>query len=635
MLKPIRDRVAIESLEPRFLLSGAMIVTTEALAEAFGDVADWYTRKGYPAEVVTIESIDANYQGVDTQERIRNCIRDYHENLDILYVLLGGDSSVVPDRDTSRLGDQDVPTDLYYSSLGGQWDADADGIFGEVSDDMVTFDYDTIVGRYPVQTPEQVETILGKVMAYETAPPQGDWANDMLAVGNKLWSTGDAQQKSIQADSTYVRANWANRNLDMFFDTETSWDSAIPGDYLLNSQNLLSAMGGGYQFMHVATHGSKTSWSLESGRLDSGTIGGITESLNVPIVSTVACHTGAFDLAEASLSEAFLRSDNTGTIVYIGSSREGWGIPGDWLGPSFRYSYAFYEQFLVGSTQIAGEVFAEMKADLGPMSAYEGPMRWLQLAINFQGDPLVQMYRNDPIQLDPTFEGQTTQGRQTYEVTDVPAGARVVLRQEGDLYVVGIADGAGDFSTSISPKTGTMQMTVIARDAAVFTTEISVVATAPAPISFTQAGALVAYGLGQPSGGWGSTGTSPVETPVATLVETPAQATTTRTVITLDYGAAAPARASDGDDPPDATVDRQAEGSRPAPDPRVEHGQGQTETTADILAPAVPPAGADNSNAPATHDSGGSDVLVTTETIISVDLTSGWDLEGGARRFTV
>ena len=626
MLRPIRNRVALEILEPRFLLSAAMIVTSEALAEAFGDVADWYTRKGYPAEVVTIESIDANYEGADIQERIRNCIRDYHENRDVLYVLLGGDSSVVPDRDTQRMSDQSVPTDLYYSSLGGQWDADGDGVFGEAAGDMVSFDYDTIVGRYPVRTPEQVETILAKVVAYETAPPQADWANSMLAVGNKLWNPGDAQQKSIQADSTYVSPNWADRTLDVFFDTETSWDSQAPGDVLLNSQNLISAMGNGYQFMHMATHGSKTAWSLESGRLDSGTIGGITESLNVPIVSTVACDTGAFDLAEASLSEAFLRSDNTGTVVYIGSSREGWGIPGTWLGPSFRYSYAFYEEFLVGPTQIAGEVFAEMKADFGRMSAYEGPMRWLQFAINFQGDPLVQMYRDDPVQLDPTFDGQTTQGGQTYEISDVPAGARVVLWQGSDLYVVGIADEAGDFSTSISPRPGVMQMTVIAPDAAVFTAEVSVAATPVVP-----AAPVVAYGLGQPSGGWGSNSESPGEALVKVFVETPTKTpTTTQTVPPLDYGAAALRQASDSDTPAGSTVGQRVEPAGPAPDPQVDHGQVQADTAADIPAPVAPPArapaGSDHSNTTAGNVSGSDDVLVTTETIISVDLASGWDL---------
>jgi len=195
----------------------------------------------------------------------------------------------------------------------------------------------------------------------------------------------------------------------------------------------------------------------------------------VPIVSTIACDTGAFDRAEASLSEAFLRSDSTGTVVYIGSSREGWGIPGTWLGPSFQYSYEFYRQFLTGQTQIAGEVFAEMKSGFDWKSAYEGATRWLQFAINFQGDPLVQMYRDDPVMLAPAFEAEITEGDQTYDVSGIPAGARVVLWQDADVYIVGSADQAGTFSADISPQSGAMQVTVIAPDAAVFTGEVTVV----------------------------------------------------------------------------------------------------------------------------------------------------------------
>ena len=59
------DRFSVlENLEPRLLMaSGAMIVTSEALAGAFQDVADWYTRKGHDAVVVTTESIASIIMG--------------------------------------------------------------------------------------------------------------------------------------------------------------------------------------------------------------------------------------------------------------------------------------------------------------------------------------------------------------------------------------------------------------------------------------------------------------------------------------------------------------------------------------------------------------------------------------------
>ncbi len=465
----------LESLEPRFLLSsGALIVTSDALAGAFQDVANWYTRKGFPAQIVTTESIYSAYSGADSQEKIRNCIRDYHQNHGVKYVLLGGDNSIVPDRDTKGYKRTDTPTDFYYSSLSGTWDDNGDGLYGEGAYDTVNFAYDTIVGRYPVRTAAHVQTLLAKVIAYETAPPTSNWATDMLAVGEELWDPGDVEYKTLKVDELYVEPYWADRQLDTFFDTSTSWDSAEAGDYTLNSSNLLTAMGNDYQFMHMATHGWYTSWSLESGSFTSSTVAGMTESINVPIVSTIACHTGAFDKVDSSLSEAFLRSDKTGTVVYIGCSREGWGIPGNWIGPSYEFSYNFYKKFLTGSSRLAGEVFAEMKAGFASRSGYEGSIRWLQYGINFQGDPMVQMYRDDPTMLAPTLASEITEGAQAYSVGNLPGGAKVVLWQGDNVYEVGYANGAGTFSTTIDAAVGSMKVTVIADDAAVYTDDVTI-----------------------------------------------------------------------------------------------------------------------------------------------------------------
>jgi len=455
-----------------------MIVTSEALAGAFQDVADWYTRKGHDAVVVTTESIASNYSGADLQEQIRNAIRDYHENDGVDYVLLGGDNAIVPDRDTVGYTHTDMPSDLYYSSLTGDWDADGDGLFAEVGDDQVNFTYDTIVGRYPVRTAAQVQTLLAKVVAYETAPPQADWATNMLATGDMLWDPGDSESKSLKADSLYVSPYWSDRQLDTMFDTGTSWDTSTPGDYTLNAGNLLTAMGNDYQFMHMSTHGATHAWALESGYFTSSTVSAMSQAVNVPIVSTIACDTGGFDQGYTSLSEAFLRSDKTGTVVYLGSSREGWGIPGTWLGPSFEYSYTFYQEFLTGDSRIAGEVFAETKANFASRAAYDGSMRWINLSLNFQGDPLVRMYRDDPVMLDPSLQEAITAGTQDYRITDLPAGAEVVLWQGDDVYVMGQADGSGTFVAQIDAVAGEMKVTVLANDAAIYTADVTVAAAA-------------------------------------------------------------------------------------------------------------------------------------------------------------
>ncbi len=492
---PTGSLPAFESLEKRLLMSGgALIITNSQLAAAFQQVADWYTRKGYPAEIVTLDAIYSQYSGVDSQERIRNCIRDYHDNEGVDYVLLGGDDSIVPDRNTYvKVGSYiqtTMPTDLYYASLEGTWDSDGDHIYGEAGQDTdVYLTYDVIVGRYPVRTAEHVTNLYNKVVAYETTPPQTDWATEMLAAGVRLWNSygagtyngisfdhtaSDAEIKSLTADAEYVLPYWSERDLDIFFDSATSWDGAASGDYSLNAANLSAAMSNGYQFMQMSTHGNYTLWGLESGGYSSGTVSGLSDPFDVAIVSTMACNTGGFDAADPALSEAFLRSPDTGTIVYLGCSRYGWGYASTSLGPSLRYSYQFYKEFLTGESTLAGEAFAASKEYFAPSSAYDGSYRWVQFGLNFQGDPMVQMYRTDPVTLDPVYASQIDDDAQTFTVSGLTPGARVCLWQGEGVYEVGEADGQGEYSVQIDPETGELLLTVIAQDAAVYTGTIDV-----------------------------------------------------------------------------------------------------------------------------------------------------------------
>lgn len=484
---------SVEPLEPRQLMAGgALIITSNSLASAFQNVSDWYTRKGYPAHVLTTETIAASYSGADLQAKIRNAVIDYHDNHGVGYVLLGGDDTVVPDRNAYvSVGSYvaaDMPTDLYYGSLTGTWDANGNGVYGEIADN-VGLTYDVVVARYPVRTAGQVQTILNKVIAYETTPVAANWATKMLAAGDQLWGTyaagtyngitvnhaaSDAELKTRYADSQYVLPYFPQRQLDYLFDSYTSWDNGTSGSYLQNSANVLSAMGNGYQFMHMATHGSDTAWGLESGLLSATDVANLSRQINVPFISTIACNTGAFDRAEASLSEAFLRSPNTGTIAYLGSSRYGWDYYGSSLGPSMRYSYEFYEALFSSAGGPAGDAFAASKEALAYASTSNGAFRWDMFSLNYQGDPLVSTYRHDPTFLHPSYKSSLFDSQQDFSVSSLPAGASVTLWQGDDVYVTGTANAQGVFTARIDPTVGQIKLTVRAQDAAVYTADLDV-----------------------------------------------------------------------------------------------------------------------------------------------------------------
>jgi hypothetical protein len=112
-----------------------MIITSEALAPEFQRLADWKIEKGIPAEIRTVEWIEANYPaGVDAAERVRLFIRDAYANLGTLWVLSAATPRSFPVRyNWSPSGTFIERLLLRVFSWMGTWDADGRA-YGEVED---------------------------------------------------------------------------------------------------------------------------------------------------------------------------------------------------------------------------------------------------------------------------------------------------------------------------------------------------------------------------------------------------------------------------------------------------------------------------------------------------------------------
>lgn len=130
-----------------------VIITTETLVNAapcppddlgwytFQDFADYKNAHGTSTVIVTVEEItnDPYYWNTtnplfnDTQAQIRNFITDAYKNWGIEYVLLGGDTDVVPARYLYYYTgiDRQLPSDLYFSCLNGNYNEDNDEWWGE------------------------------------------------------------------------------------------------------------------------------------------------------------------------------------------------------------------------------------------------------------------------------------------------------------------------------------------------------------------------------------------------------------------------------------------------------------------------------------------------------------------------
>ena len=283
------DGIDVEPTEKAFVptqvpsLSGSavsyLIITDEAMAGEFQRLADHKTSLGLPAVVTTREYIAANFrQGVDLQETMRMFIRDAYQKWGIEYVLLGGDSDILPPRLVNNTlyppGDStDIPVDLYFAGLDGNWNANGNHIFGQpeatgIIDDEVDFLEEVYIGRAPVSTAAQAAIFVDKVMAYEAATYDDDWTNSVMFAAEVLFPADYPADPDIDMDGS----DFAEEQINLSIGPCTTMDvlrmyetfERNPGDVILTRAGFRDSLNTGRR--HLLEDDRKTIECTWSGR---------------------------------------------------------------------------------------------------------------------------------------------------------------------------------------------------------------------------------------------------------------------------------------------------------------------------------------------------------------------------------
>jgi len=77
-----------------------LIITHQDLVPRFQVLASHRQAMGLTAQVISIEDIYDQYtEGGSNQDKIKQCIKEYAVQKGTLWVLLGGDNTIVPDYD--------------------------------------------------------------------------------------------------------------------------------------------------------------------------------------------------------------------------------------------------------------------------------------------------------------------------------------------------------------------------------------------------------------------------------------------------------------------------------------------------------------------------------------------------------
>ncbi len=368
-----------------------VVVTSAALEPEFLPLVDWKTQKGVPATIVTTEWIDANYTGDDAPARLRSFIMDAHDTWGTSWVLLGGDTGVVPVRYCFAMDceanyqpdDNDIPCDLYYADLDGDWNADGDDVYGEIADaiDLIP---DVLVGRASVQYAGDVQAFVAKTLAWERGLTT-DYQLDMLMAGEILWS-------DPYTDS--------GLGLDMIdYESVPPRYDPIAKQYQAQGNEsresvIASLNDGECHFLHDG-HAWFTVLGCGDGYLDRADASGLTNLDRQPVVYSIGCWPASFD--KDCIAERLVENPTGGAVAFIGNSRYGWGSPGNpGYGYSDRFMAAFYRQLFIEGRRHAGSALAAAKAEFAPLSQSENVYRWHQYELNLLGDPELPLWSDEP-----------------------------------------------------------------------------------------------------------------------------------------------------------------------------------------------------------------------------------------------
>lgn len=389
--------------------AGYLIITSQAIKEATERGMNNVVDEGFSklckekrdrVNIImeSVENIGTTMPGRDLAEKIRNYIIKRNNDYGVPWVLLGGDtdnadgSMLVPTRMLNLVGNsgavESVACDMYYSCLDGDWDADGDSNFGQVTDgvDLIPEVY---VGRAPVRTAEDAALFSDKIMSYKTNALT--YANTALLLG-----ADDFHPRSCGATTSHnsIVANYLEPyNFNYYMIHPQKYEDRKDKTYELINE--------GYNFIDIVDHASYSTLLIGDYGLgwvefmypDPTVIRAFNYSNNKPsICIATGCESAKIDRTGGTIAEVWILSPTGGGPAYIGNSAAGVG----WHATFQEFYNSIFGKSLsnIGVALTVAKIAAMLGFDYEPGDSYEtnNIVRKGIMQIVLLGDPEMEAY---------------------------------------------------------------------------------------------------------------------------------------------------------------------------------------------------------------------------------------------------
>lgn len=359
-----------------------IIITSESLADSFDDYIAFKESENIPTTLFTVQNIYQNYSGYDNQNKIRNFIIDAYQtyaqtDTPLDYILIGGDDTVVPYRgmfgQVHSYVDNTMPSDIYYSNLDGDWDANNNGIYGEINDGIDWY-AEVSIGRIATSSPSHINNFINKNIAYVTTENFTNKIAYMYGENlnyNPLTWGGDYKDEIIPLLPS-----------EYHIQTLYERDGTFSADAVSSSIN---------EGLGIINHIGHANYNYVFG-LNNLRVQNLTNT-DYGFAYTQGCYPAAFDQATSghfggSVGQNLVNFGG-GLFAFIGNTRYGWYMPGSTNGPSQAYDITFFEALFDHDILEIGDAFIDSREQLVNQAMSSGVMRWIFYQLILFGDPSV------------------------------------------------------------------------------------------------------------------------------------------------------------------------------------------------------------------------------------------------------
>jgi len=398
-----------------------IIITSSTLTSTFQTLATWKAGFVNGASVYDTTYIYNNYTGVDNQEKIRNFIIDKYEHNGTKYVLLGGDTGVVPYRGfyiySGGYVDYDMAADMYYGHLDGNWNDDGDSYWAEPGEE--DWYAEVAVGRAPVDNSTEAQAFVDKVIAYEQMEKPDVGARKRVCFHESRVQSGnnpDARCLAWNCDDWIPGGYY----IDYLFEedgqvTKTKWINAWSAEPIV-----VVHIGHGNTDIYYINYEPTVSWYGSD-------VPSLTNAF-YPWTTSVACISGQFEASDC-LAEKYVK-DDCGAIGAIYNDNYGWFSTLD----ACMYSGEFCEMEVRAcwsdGYDSLGELRDRSRYYMASSASSNSTYRWCYYERNLMGDPETPCLTTRPGGPPPD----------TVTITSPINGAQVCGRVEITVSVTGCVD---------------------------------------------------------------------------------------------------------------------------------------------------------------------------------------------------